>query len=315
MAKGLLVLAIIALLMAAAGLLLWDVSTRRQARLKARRHIEAQLAPEPAPAVALGDLRFGAPLPEPEAEEPDSVLERLPVPGWAQGAVTPELLYGGLAVIGVLFVLAWLLTDALRAVGLAVLLLLGGVFVMWLRVQKMRRELVRLLPGFLDILVRLVAVGNSIQSAFQTAVGSTKQPLRAHLDSALAMARAGFDLDQALLQVARKVQVPEMFLLSAIVGLSARYGGRSEALLERVGNFMRDREESEEELSALTAETRLSAWVLGLLPIVVGGALILINGDYFARMWNDPTGRNLVYGAAGLQLAGIVLLYRLAKLD
>jgi len=315
MTKGLLVLGIVALLMAAAGLLLWDVSTRRQARLKTRRHLEAQLAPEPAPAVALGDLRFGAPPPEPPTQEPDSVFDRLPVPGWAQGAVTPELLYGGLAAIGVLFVLAWLLTDTLRAVGLAVLLLLGGVFVMWLRVQKMRHALVRLLPGFLDVLVRLVAVGNSIQSAFQTAVGSAKQPLRAHLDSAMAMARAGFDLEQALLQVARKVQVPEMYLLSAIVGLSARYGGRSEALLERVGNFMRDREESEEELSALTAETRLSAWVLGLMPIVVGSALILLNGDYFARMWNDPTGRNLVYGAAGLQLAGIVLLYRLAKLD
>lgn len=314
MSEGLLILTILALLMAAAGLLLWDVSARRQDRIRARRNLEARLAPAPA-AVALGDLRFGAPPPEPEQAAPASALQRLPVPGWAQGALTPHMLYGGLAAIALLGMLSWLFTDAVRAIGLAVLLLLGGTFAVWLRVQKMRQQLVRLLPGFLDIMVRLIAVGNSTQTAFQTAVGSTKRPLREHMDSTMALVRAGFDIDQALLQTARKVRVPEMFLLSAIIGLGVRYGGRSDALLERVAHFIRDREESEEELAAMSAETRLSAWVLGLLPIVVGGTIMLTNGDYFARMWNDPTGRSLVYGAAGLQLAGVVMLYRLAKLD
>jgi tight adherence protein B len=322
MASGLIVLIVVALLLAAAGLWLWDYSQHRQARMKARRHLEAALTPAPPPAaVNLGDLRFAnaATLALPEAssapDKPASPWARLPVPGWAEGALTPEHMYGGLAVIAAVFLLTWLLADLLRATGLALLLLLLGVFVTWLRVQRMRQAIVRLLPGFLDVLVRLVNVGNAIQSAFQTAVGTTKQPLRGHLEEALARVRAGHDLEDALLHTARKVQVTEMYLLSAIVGLSARYGGRSEALLERVGNFMRDREESEEELAAMTAETRLSAWVLGLLPVAVGGAILLTNGDYLARMWNDPTGRHLMYGAAGLELLGVLLLYRLAKLD
>jgi len=93
-----------------------------------------------------------------------------------------------------------------------------------------------------------------------------------------------------------------------------RYGGRADLLLERVANFMRDREQAEQELIALSSETRLSAWILGLLPVGVGAFLIFTNPGYFMGMWNDDTGRILIFSAAGLQLTGAVLLYRLARL-
>ncbi len=77
---------------------------------------------------------------------------------------------------------------------------------------------------------------------------------------------------------------------------------------------MRDREQAEQELNAMSAETRLSAWILGLLPIGVGGFLILTNPGYFMGMWNDETGRILIYSSATLQVVGVALLYRLARL-
>jgi tight adherence protein B len=122
------------------------------------------------------------------------------------------------------------------------------------------------------------------------------------------------DLDRALHQTATNVRVEEMFLLASILGLGVRYGGRADLLLERVANFMRDREQSEHELIAMSAETRLSAWILGLLPLGVGAFLILTNPGFFMGMWNDETGRILIFSSVGLQLLGAVLLYRLAKL-
>ena len=77
---------------------------------------------------------------------------------------------------------------------------------------------------------------------------------------------------------------------------------------------LRDREQAEHELVAMSAETRLSAWILGLLPIGVGAFLIATNPSYFMRMWNDETGRMLIFSAAGLQLIGVGLLYRLSRL-
>jgi tight adherence protein B len=104
-----------------------------------------------------------------------------------------------------------------------------------------------------------------------------------------------------------------MFLLASILGLGVRYGGRADLLLERVGNFMRDREQAEHELVAISAETRLSAWILGLLPVCVGAMIITLNPAYFLRMWQDTTGQYLVFGAVALQMVGAFLLYRLAR--
>ncbi|MNR31143.1 Bacterial type II secretion system protein F domain protein [compost metagenome] len=134
------------------------------------------------------------------------------------------------------------------------------------------------------------------------------------MERSAALVRAGVDLDRALHQTATNVRVEEMFLLASIMGLGVRYGGRADLLLERVANFMRDREQAEHELSAMSAETRLSAWILGLLPLGVGTFLILTNPSYFMGMWNDETGRLLIFSSAGLQILGAVLLYRLAKL-
>ncbi|MCY1554051.1 hypothetical protein D9M68_905950 [compost metagenome] len=115
-------------------------------------------------------------------------------------------------------------------------------------------------------------------------------------------------------QTANNVRVEEMFLLAAILGLSVRYGGRSDLLLERVANFMRDSEQAQHELVAMSSETRLSAWILGLLPLGVGAFLILTNPSYFVGMWNDGTGRVLIFSSAGLQVLGAIFLYRLARL-
>lgn len=303
----------VALLLAAAGVLLWDASVRRQRRRQAQRQLADKIDPPSGP-VPQGAMRFGAPpapvLPGQAARKPAVRL-----PGWLLGAVAPGALLAGCAVIAVAVGVAALLSNAVSALGLLAMLLIGGAFMVWLRVQAMRRQIIRQLPGFLDVIVRLIVMGNSTQAAFQTAVSGAKHPLRLHMDNAMGLVSAGVDIDQALLQVARKVRIEELFLLASILGLGVRYGGRADLLLERVANFMRDHEEAEQELVAMSSETRLSAWILGLLPIVVGGSIITTNGHYFARMWTDPTGQLMVVAALVLQAVGGVLLYRLARLS
>lgn len=311
MSEGTFISLAVALLLAAAGVLLWDASIRRQRRQQAQRQLAEKIDPQSGP-LPHDTLRFAAP------PMPPGLAARKPaarLPGWLLGAVAPGALLGGCAVIAAAVGVASLMSNAVSAIGLLVMLSMGGAFLVWLRVQGMRRQIIRQLPGFLDVIVRLIVMGNSTQAAFQTAVAGAKQPLRAHMNNAMSLVSAGMDIDQALLQVARKVHIEELFLLASILGLGVRYGGRSDLLLERVANFMRDHEEAEQELVAMSAETRLSAWILGLLPIVVGGAIITTNGDYFARMWTDPTGQFLVVGALALQAVGGLMLYRLARLS
>lgn len=329
--EALLVVTCIALLMAAAGLILWQWAKARQVRLATERHLSQQILatstattaiPMPIrdrelPGEGLASTLTTDPWLESEtttaAATPANLLERA-MPGWIVGVVEPRTIAFALVASIVLCALTGALAGGLAAAIVLFLLLLAASFFLWWRLQKFRRKLVRQLPAYIDAMVRLITIGNSTQAAFQLAIATTEAPLRGHLERSAALVRAGMDLDRALHQTATNVRIEEMFLLASILGLGVRYGGRADLLLERVGNFMRDREQAEQELSAMSSETRLSAWILGLLPIGVGGFLILSNPGYFMGMWNDDTGRILIFSSAGLQVAGVALLYRLARL-
>jgi tight adherence protein B len=93
-----------------------------------------------------------------------------------------------------------------------------------------------------------------------------------------------------------------------------RYGGRADVMLERMAIFMRALEQAQRELVAMSAETRISACVLALMPLVIAGFLVVVNPKYFAAMWDDSSGRHFIFGALALQAVGVYLLYRLTRL-
>jgi tight adherence protein B len=202
------------------------------------------------------------------------------------------------------------------AAALGVLVMIGALvaFALSWRMQRRRARLVSQLPSFLDGIVRLVVLGNSVPAAFQAALLTTEMPLRECLERVSRMLRTGVEIDRALSQVAQVYNASELDLVGAVLRLSVRYGGRADVMLERMATFMRDLDQAQRELVAMSAETRFSAWVLALLPLGIGAFLVVINPKYFASMWNDDGGRHLVYGALALQTVGAYLLYRLTRL-
>jgi tight adherence protein B len=331
------VVALIALLLVAAALLLWQGAAKAKSRRLAKDVLDRRIGTGPATstpstwrapvlgpggeetAASLAARLGGAPWMGTTASsaKPPARSRRLlpPLPARLQGIVSERAFTFFLGGTALFCLLAGLVGGFGAALGALVLILSVSTFALWLRMQRIHRRLVRQLPEFIDTMVRLITIGNSTQASFQMAIAPAPEPLHGYLDSAGSLVRAGMDLDRALNQVATQVRVEEMFLLSSILGLGVRYGGRADLLLERVGNFMRDREQAEHELIAMSAEVRLSAWILGILPMAVGAAIIMINPDYFLRMWSDATGRTLLFSSLGLQALGAFLLYRLARIE
>jgi tight adherence protein B len=318
------VVAILGLLVAAAALVLWHWAARRHARDAAGRFLSQQIAAHgtggglaaesPATSHSNRTADPWAPAPAVLPTAPKTGWAAIELPGWLQGVVTLRTVAICSAVVLAASLALLAVAGALPAATAFILLVLVGTFALWLRLQKRRRRMVAQLPGFIDGMVRLLTVGNATQAAFQLSVASAKAPLRESLEDAAALARAGVDLDIALHQTARNAGIEEMALLASIIGVGVRYGGRTDLLLERVAGFMRDREQAEQELIALSSETRLSAWVLGLLPMIVAGLIVMTNASYFMLMWRDPTGQTMIFSAAGLQMLGVLMLYRLARI-
>lgn len=219
-------------------------------------------------------------------------------------AVLPPLLLTGSALL-------WggLLLGAIVAVAT------GLMLVMWLnlRIARRRKALTHDIPAYLDNVVRLMTVGHSVQSAFQNAPAAAGSPLGLATEHASRLQAGGLDPDQALQAVGELYASTELMLLASILRMAMRFGGRADLIISRVAVFIRDREQAQQELMAQSSETRLSAWVLGLLPVSLAVYIVGANPEYIGRMWVDPTGKQLLIGALVLQLLGAAVLYKLTK--
>jgi len=238
---------------------------------------------------------------------------------WARllllAGIVPTARFYGLLIAPILAVtaLAWLLGGVFSAAAACLLMLLLAYFRIWYRADRRKRRMIAQLPAFLDAIVRLITIGNSVNAAFQGALSNVDEPLLEVLRRADALARSGKELDAALLQVSRLYGLRELFLVSSVISLALRFGGRSDQVLERMAAFMRDLEQARDELTALSTEVRLSAWVLALLPIGLGLFIIMFNNALFMGMWHDPLGFKMLVVAAALQVGGSYWLYRMAR--
>ncbi|PFH13012.1 type II secretion system F family protein [Burkholderia sp. JKS000303] len=319
----------IAMLCVASALMLWRHAETRRVRTDAKRFIDSRLEPgvraaaQVARPVATGGART-APLPG----GAQSVTSRAFWVHWY--AVTSEYLGNlvsragiegarGKAIAAIIVLVAIVSIAGSRGgllAGFAAFACGSTIFGVWLtsRIQRRRLKIVRQIPSFLDGIVRLVTLGNSVPAAFQSALLTTEEPLRGCLDHVSRMLRTGVEIDRAMLHIAKIYRAEEFELLGSVLRLSVKYGGRADVMLERMAVFMRDLEQAERELTAMSAETRLSAFVLVMLPIAIGSFVVMTNPSYLAGMWNDSSGRLLLMFAFLMQLAGSVWLYRMARL-
>jgi tight adherence protein B len=182
------------------------------------------------------------------------------------------------------------------------------------RAQKRSQRIVQQLPAFLDDIVCLVGHGNRFPLAFQAAAADAQAPLSECLEQVTSRLHSGTEIDQALAAAARIYRVKELELIGAVLRISIRFGGHSDMVLERLASSMREVEQADRGRVAPSAETHLSPWVLGLLPALLGGAVIVLNAEFLESIWGGALDEHLVYGAIGLQALGAYVLYRLARL-
>lgn len=329
MYSGIIWLVAIAMLCIASALMLWRHAETRRVRTDARRFIDSRLEPgahaaAPAPRSVASSASRAVP--------PSGAARNIASSAfWAHWyAVATEYLGNltsragiegarGKSIVALALLVSISVIACIRGGALACIAALAcgcAIFGVWLasRIQRRRLKIVRQIPSFLDGIVRLVTLGNSVPAAFQAALLTTEEPLRGCLDHVSRMLRTGVEIDRAMLHIAKVYRTEEFELLGAVLRLSVRYGGRADVMLERMAVFMRDLEQAERELTAMSAETRLSAFVLVMLPVAIGSFVIMTNPKYLEGMWSDPSGRSLLAIAVMLQLAGSVWLYRMARL-
>jgi len=305
-------LAALALIALMGGALLWRTASTRAQKAAGARFIDDRLATRHAATPAAAD-------PKPAASATQKKRPGFRLRWWdrllARAGIIPSRAFYVriLAVVLVAPLIAALLASPLAGAVVLLCACLATVFAIWLRADRRRRRIVEQLPDFLDGMVRLITIGNSMPAAFQEAAKAANAPLSEVLARAVSQTRSGKELDVALTQVAKHYGIAELQLIAAIIAVAMRFGGRSDHVLDRMAAFIRDIEQARNELVAMSAEVRLSAWVLALLPVFIAGFIVTFNTQLFMTMYEDDLGYKMLVGAFILQIVGSYWLYRMAK--
>ncbi|WDU61683.1 type II secretion system F family protein [Pseudomonas poae] len=210
-------------------------------------------------------------------------------------------------------VLGYLIADGL---GLLVMVvappLVLRLYIAW-RYQQRVRRMVEQLPQLLDHSVRSLKSGRTLADAVLGGIESVENPLKEAMGRVQRNVRMGVSLPDSASDFAEFYEQDEFRLFALGLKVNHRYGGNASELLENLIKMIREREQGARQLKAMTGETRMTAYVLGGLPILMVGYFIMVNPGYLMTMWNDETGRNMLFGATAMDLAGTFAMWRMLR--
>lgn len=180
-------------------------------------------------------------------------------------------------------------------------------------VARRQRQVLESLPVFLEHILRAVETGSSVALAIEGATAESAGPLRELFERVIRQVKAGANLEDALQESVAEIDLRELNMIALTLRINQQFGGSIRELLRSVVSAVRQRDRTRREFRALTGETRISAWVLGLIPTAIIVYCTLVNPEYQAQMRADPTGRVLMGVAAALQVCGSLLLWRMVR--
>ena len=140
-------------------------------------------------------------------------------------------------------------------------------------------------------------------------------PMSEELNRALLESRLGMPLDEALESAATRMQSTDFHWVVMAIRINRQVGGNLAEVLTNVSQTIRQRERLRRQVKSLSAEGVLSAWILGLMPLAIGGFIALTRPEYLMPLFTTALGWLMCAAALLLYLIGIVWLRRLVSLE
>jgi tight adherence protein B len=253
------------------------------------------------PAGGAGRLQLG------ERTRLDGLLEeaRLPLTRQQFFAASAGLALGLGVVTG--FLLSWLVAPIGLAVGFAAL----PLYVRF-RCEARREMIARQLPNAFGLMARVIKSGHSVPQAMQAVADAFDGPLADEFVRCQKQQSLGIRPEVTFHEMALRTGILEVRIFVTAMLIQRQTGGNLSEILERLANLVRERLRLRKQVQTLTAEGRLQALTLLVLPFLVFGALWMINPKYAGVLLDHPS---LIAATLTLMGLGVVWMKRILNFD
>ncbi len=207
----------------------------------------------------------------------------------------------------------------LGGIPLAIIGLILGAVVPWLVLGLRHSRRLNAFNGQLAETLGLMAgglqAGLSLPQAIDSVVQEGVEPMAGELRRALVEQRLGIDIADALEGVGHRMESPDFEWVVMAIRIQREVGGNLAEILHTVAGTLREREYLRRQVKALSAEGRLSGYILTALPVLVGTYMAFANPEYASVLWTTTIGYILLGSALFLLGIGSFFMSKLAKVE
>ncbi len=170
------------------------------------------------------------------------------------------------------------------------------------------------LPRAMELIANSMKAGQSVAQSLTAVTDNAGPPVSDEFALARREIELGASLDSALNNMVRRIGSNDLRLMVMVITIQRSVGGDLPAILITLADTMRQREEMRSEILAATAQSRATALIITLLPIVAALLLYFIVRDYFRPMLVNPLGWAMLLLAGFLLFVGNVIIRRLTAI-
>jgi len=184
--------------------------------------------------------------------------------------------------------------------------------VLYLKANRIRMRFVEQLPNAIDLMASVLRSGHSVPQAVKTVSDELPEPCGAEFKEVLQRMNVGQPLAQALSYSAVKFRSYELDLIRRAIAIQAEIGGSLADLIDKTNQTLKGRLKLASHVKTLTAQSRLSALIVGILPLALAVVLDFINPGYLNPLIKTEFGKTLLTVAIALEVVGVIIMKRLS---
>jgi tight adherence protein B len=211
--------------------------------------------------------------------------------------------------------LLWVLTHQwlFAVLSVAFAPMVAGAFLRW-KVASRRKAFEEQLPEALSLIAGSLSAGHTFLRAVQMMTEEAEEPLATEFSRVIYETQLGDSLVDSLERLAQRLEIRDLQWVVQAIRVQQTVGGKLADLLHTLADFIRAREEVRREVDVLTAEGRISAWVLGAMPVFLLVAISVLDPGYMKPMFHG-WGYWWLAGTAASIMLGMTIILNMVRIE
>ncbi len=169
------------------------------------------------------------------------------------------------------------------------------------------------IPDAIGMMVRAVRAGLPVAEAMRSVAVESPSPLRDEFSRILGDVSIGRPVDQAMMRLYARTELPEFSFLAVTLGMQSQTGGNLAETLDNLADLVRKRVALSKRAKALAAEARMQAGILMVLPYLAALAMSQIQPFYIDQFFRNPSGQRLALIGLGFSVFGFLVIRWMIK--